>query len=215
MIIRTLRENNGWSQEQLADVSGVSVRTIQRIEKGGRGSLESLKCLAAVFETTIPELKEPDMPDETKPVESQEPAGKDPLENNAGLSDEDRAALKYARHLRQYDSWYDDENGWDGEDRPDDPRLSSDENRILRQVRGERAFYHHLISYLIVIGFLLLVNLITNPGYLWFLWAALGWGIAVLLHGIDLFGTFRLFGQDWERKEVEKRLRKMAGPGTR
>ncbi|KRE61647.1 DUF805 domain-containing protein [Nostocoides sp. Soil756] len=35
MSLRELRLRRGWSQERLADVSGVSVRTIQRIE-GGR-----------------------------------------------------------------------------------------------------------------------------------------------------------------------------------
>lgn len=35
MSLRELRLQRGWSQEQLADVSGVSVRTIQRVE-GGR-----------------------------------------------------------------------------------------------------------------------------------------------------------------------------------
>ena len=36
--------------------AGISVRTIQRIENGKRASLESLKCLAAVFETSVSEL---------------------------------------------------------------------------------------------------------------------------------------------------------------
>ncbi len=36
--------------------AGVSARTIQRIETGQRASLESLKCLAAVFETSVSEL---------------------------------------------------------------------------------------------------------------------------------------------------------------
>lgn len=36
--------------------AGLSVRTIQRIENGKRASLESLKCLAAVFETSVSNL---------------------------------------------------------------------------------------------------------------------------------------------------------------
>ena len=58
MIIRKLRLQKGWSQEQLAEMSGVSTRTIQRIERGKKASLESLKCLAAVFETDFNNLKE-------------------------------------------------------------------------------------------------------------------------------------------------------------
>jgi len=56
MIIQKLRVDRGWSQEELAAHSGLSVRTIQRIENGKRASLESLKCLAAVFETQVSEL---------------------------------------------------------------------------------------------------------------------------------------------------------------
>ncbi|MCW9029587.1 MAG: helix-turn-helix domain-containing protein, partial [Kangiella sp.] len=44
-------------QEQLATLSGLSIRTIQRIESGNRASLESLKSLAAVFETDIETLQ--------------------------------------------------------------------------------------------------------------------------------------------------------------
>ena len=34
MLIQKLRLKRGWSQQQLADASGLSVRTIQRIEAG-------------------------------------------------------------------------------------------------------------------------------------------------------------------------------------
>ncbi len=48
--IRSEREKRAWSQEHLAQVSGLGVRTIHRIEKTGNASLESIKSLAAVFE---------------------------------------------------------------------------------------------------------------------------------------------------------------------
>lgn len=54
--IRALRLARAWSQEQLAELSSVSVRTIQRIEKGDPPSLETLSALAAVFETRVEEL---------------------------------------------------------------------------------------------------------------------------------------------------------------
>jgi len=42
MLVQKLRLQRGWSQEQLAIVSGLSVRTIQRIERGQSASLETL-----------------------------------------------------------------------------------------------------------------------------------------------------------------------------
>lgn len=56
MSVRKHRLEKGWSQEQLAQISGLSVRTVQRIEQGQKAGLESLKCLAAAFDTNISEL---------------------------------------------------------------------------------------------------------------------------------------------------------------
>ena len=56
MSIQKRRLDKGWSQEELARHSGLSTRTIQRIESGQKPGLESLKCLAAVFEISISTL---------------------------------------------------------------------------------------------------------------------------------------------------------------
>jgi len=51
--IKKMRLERHWSQDQLAEMSGLSIRTIQRIENGENAGLESLKSLAAVFEINI------------------------------------------------------------------------------------------------------------------------------------------------------------------
>lgn len=56
MILKQLRISRHLSQEQLAQMSGLNVRTIQRIESGQKASVESLKCVAAVLEVDIPTL---------------------------------------------------------------------------------------------------------------------------------------------------------------
>src|SRR5215475_1474803 len=61
LLIQKLRLQRGWSQEQLAELSGLSVRTIQRLERGQTASVESLKSLGAVFETDFSNLREPAM----------------------------------------------------------------------------------------------------------------------------------------------------------
>ena len=53
MIVRKLRLQRGWSQEQLATLTGLNVRTIQRIERGQVASLESKKSFASVFEVEL------------------------------------------------------------------------------------------------------------------------------------------------------------------
>ena len=61
MLVQKLRLQRGWSQQQLAELSGLNVRTIQRIEKGQEPSVESLKSLAAVFNVDFSTLKEQGM----------------------------------------------------------------------------------------------------------------------------------------------------------
>ncbi len=57
MIVRKLRLQRSWSQEHLADLTGLSTRTIQRIERGEKPSLESLRLLADVFEMDVATLQ--------------------------------------------------------------------------------------------------------------------------------------------------------------
>lgn len=58
MILKQLRLSRSLSQEQLAQMSGLNVRTIQRIESGHKASTESLKCLAAVLEVELSTLEQ-------------------------------------------------------------------------------------------------------------------------------------------------------------
>jgi transcriptional regulator with XRE-family HTH domain len=55
--IKAQRARRAWSQEHLAEVSGLGLRTIQRIEKTGAASYESARSLAAVFEIDVAELR--------------------------------------------------------------------------------------------------------------------------------------------------------------
>ncbi len=60
--IRRLRESRAWSQEQLAAVAGVSVRTIQRVEADGSGSCETCMALANAFECVPADLMKASLP---------------------------------------------------------------------------------------------------------------------------------------------------------
>jgi len=87
MLIQKLRLKRGWSQQQLAEAAGLSVRTIQRIENGHPASTETLKSLAAVFEVDFSTLNpEPDMtPSDAASTERQE-----------------REAFRYVRKLKGF-----------------------------------------------------------------------------------------------------------------
>jgi len=153
MIVRKLRLEKCWSQEQLAEFSGLSVRTIQRIERGQKPSLESLKSLAAVFEIDASEL-----------------TMEDTMTGDVNMTAEEEKAILYVRDIK--------------------------------------GFYTHLITYCVVIVALLFFNLLRKSDHLWVVWPAVGWGIGVLFHGLNVFEVFNLFGPKWEKRRIEKRLEK-------
>ena len=47
---RLVRESRKWSQEQLAAISGLSVRTVQRVERGESANFDTRRALARAFE---------------------------------------------------------------------------------------------------------------------------------------------------------------------
>jgi|TARA_B100000767_G_C19657121_1_gene489363 transcriptional regulator with XRE-family HTH domain len=54
--IKELRTVNGWTQQHLADACAISLRTVQRVERYGNASQETVSSLAAVFELQQIEL---------------------------------------------------------------------------------------------------------------------------------------------------------------
>ena len=99
MLVQKLRLQKGWSQQQLADLSGLSVRTIQRIEQGQSASVESLKSLAAVFEIDFSTLQESAMPTTTAPPTTA--SGQDETEERLALHHVRKLKGLYV-HLTQY-----------------------------------------------------------------------------------------------------------------
>ncbi len=55
-VVKELRKKSGWSQEQLANASGLSLRTIQRVESENKASMETKVCLAATFQIPLESL---------------------------------------------------------------------------------------------------------------------------------------------------------------
>jgi XRE family transcriptional regulator, regulator of sulfur utilization len=86
MIVRKLRLKRGWSQNQLAEMTGVTTRTIQRIEQGHRPSMETCKALASVFEVDL-SLLQPE--DETMQIETE-------------LKADEQQALLYAKRMKEF-----------------------------------------------------------------------------------------------------------------
>jgi len=72
--------------------------------------------------------------------------------------------------------------------------------RAQKRVKEIKSFYANLISYCIIIPFLIFVNLYTQNKYHWFWWPLLGWGIGVASHAFQVFGI----GQSWQEKKIQE-----------
>ena len=72
-----------------------------------------------------------------------------------------------------------------------------------------RKFYGHLTSYTIVITALGALNYYVNEwSYMWFLWAAFGWGIGLFFQAIKTFNLNPFFGKDWEERKIREYMDK-------
>jgi hypothetical protein len=80
--------------------------------------------------------------------------------------------------------------------------------KAKERVADLRGFYTHLTVYVIVNIGLFLINMIASPGSLWFLWPLMGWGIAVALHALRVFGSGGLSGADWEERKIREIMEK-------
>ena len=69
--IKRWREERHWSQEHVADLAGIGLRTIQRIENGEPASQESLKALAAAYNVDVIALSLDQEAEATRMVERQ------------------------------------------------------------------------------------------------------------------------------------------------
>ena len=133
-------------------------------------------------------------PDAPGPVENSGPVSRLKTEDLPGLSDDDETAGSGTQHPRKSDK----------------RNLASEESRVLTQVRRERGFYILLAGFLAIIGFLFVLNMMTSPNTLWVIWPAFGMGVATVFYAIQVFGPTRALGDEWERSQVEKRLRQIA-----
>ena len=79
--------------------------------------------------------------------------------------------------------------------------------RAKERVQGKVGFITHLVIYLFVNGFLAVINLLTAPGNLWFIFPLAGWGLGLLIHGLRVYLfcgqasiTERMIQQEMERE---------------
>jgi 2TM domain len=90
----------------------------------------------------------------------------------------------------------------------DDRRSDESLEDARRYVRRKRVFYTVLGIWIALCLMWFAIDMLDDSSSLWFYWPMLGTGIGVALTGIVLLGIGGLFGADWERREIDRYLRR-------
>ena len=80
----------------------------------------------------------------------------------------------------------------------------------LRRLAERRAdvklgFRTHFMAYLLVNAGLVVINLVTSPGYFWAIWPIIGWGLGLAAHFVAVYH----FGGDVRERAVEAEIRRL------
>ena len=88
----------------------------------------------------------------------------------------------------------------------------SRENRYLRakeRVAEMKKFYTSLVFYIVFMFFLGWLNYYTNQWrYMWFLWAAFGWGIGIVFQAAKAFNWTPFMNKNWEERKIKELMDK-------
>ena len=81
--------------------------------------------------------------------------------------------------------------------------------KAKKRVEELKSFYGNIATYVAVNAILIIINLVTSPGSLWFYWVTIFWGIGILIQASKVFifkGKF--LGEEWEEKKIKEILEK-------
>ncbi len=59
--------------------------------------------------------------------------------------------------------------------------------RARGRAEAKYGFFVHVAVYAAVMALLVVIDMLTSPGTIWFIWPAIGWGFLVALHGVRVY----------------------------
>ena len=80
---------------------------------------------------------------------------------------------------------------------------SSLRDRALKHLKKRRDFHGHLLIYVLVNTFLVVIWAITMPGgFFWPVFPIVGWGIGVVMNAWDVY-----FSEDFDEDQIQREMR--------
>ena len=77
--------------------------------------------------------------------------------------------------------------------------------KAKKRVKEIKGCYIHFSLYVLIMPIIITVNLLFSPGFHWFWFSLLGWGVGVFFHWMAVFGYRKIgFGKDWEERKIKE-----------
>jgi hypothetical protein len=80
--------------------------------------------------------------------------------------------------------------------------------KAVERVEKLKEFYQNLVSYCLVIPFLIFINLRFSPGFYWFWFPIFGWGIGLVFHFLEVNNYNIFLGRNWEDRKIKELMDK-------
>tara|TARA_R110000868_G_scaffold291085_5_gene551463 strand:- start:13193 stop:14539 length:1347 start_codon:yes stop_codon:yes gene_type:complete len=76
--------------------------------------------------------------------------------------------------------------------------------RARKHIEQLKEFYYGIVSYVVVIPFLIYINYKTYWGFQWFWFPMLGWGLGIAIQAFKVYVSDGIFGRNWEDRKIRQ-----------
>lgn len=87
--------------------------------------------------------------------------------------------------------------------------------RARQHIDDLKVFYYGIISYCLVIPFLIFINYKTYWGFQWFWFPMIGWGIGLIINAFKVYVSEGVFGRNWEERKIKQFMKNQDDNDTR
>ena len=87
------------------------------------------------------------------------------------------------------------------------------DEELKKLAKSRVDFKRSILAYVVVIPILAIINLLTSPEYLWFLFPAVCWGIGLIIHALIAYGPWQGGGSVDREYDKLKKKQDMNQPG--
>jgi uncharacterized ion transporter superfamily protein YfcC len=81
-------------------------------------------------------------------------------------------------------------------------------DRAVRRLKKRRDFFAHLLIYVLVNTFVVVIWAVTSSGFFWPIFPIVGWGIGVVMNAWDVW-----HGDEFSEQEIAREIQRMTRTG--